>query len=222
MQPSFSLINEAMTNVEHIISPARLGRFSGTVDGDRNKALRLYVWNSRLCEEFYLPLQIAEISVRNNIHYTLTRRYTNQWYSNSAIVDQLTAKYKSELQKKVEERKRAKGKAFTVDHVVAGMTFGFWVNLLTSRYENLLWQQGMKRSFHCISDEMSRETVYKKVNQLRVFRNKVAHHYAIFDRRPSAEYQNIQDIVSWSCHDTLLFMKQVSNPSKIINMRPNI
>lgn len=211
-----------MTNVERIISPARLGRFSGTVGGNKNKALRLYIWNSRLCEEFYLPIQIAEISIRNNIHYTLTRRYTEEWYCNTAFVDMLTLKYKSELQRKASERKQAKGNDFTVDHVVAGMTFGFWVNLLTSRYENLLWQQGMRRSFPSISNETSREAVYQKVNQLRVFRNKVAHHYAIFDRRPAAEYQNIQDIVSWSCNDTLLLMKQVSNPSRVINMRPTI
>lgn len=211
-----------MTNVERVISPARLGRFSGTVGGDKHKALRLYIWNSRLCEEFYLPIQIAEVSIRNSIHYTLTRRYTGQWYCNPAFVDMLTLKYKSELQRKVSERKQAKGNDFTVDHFVAGMTFGFWVNLLTSRYENLLWQQGMRRSFSSISNGTSRETVYQKVNQLRVFRNKVAHHYAIFDRRPAAEYQNIQDIVSWSCKDTLLLMKQVSNPSRVINMRPTI
>lgn len=222
MQTPFSLTNPVLNNFENVISPARLARFSGTVGGDKHKAFRLYIWNSRLCEEFYLPLQFAEISIRNNIHYTLTRRYTANWYCNPAIIDQLTDKYRKEIAGKILQQKQASGPNFTVDHVVSGMTFGFWVHLLTARYDNILWQQGMKRSFPNVPTNFTRANAHAKADQLRLFRNKVAHHYAIYDRKPAAEYQNIQDIISWSCTDTLWIMRQVSNPSKIINARPKI
>lgn len=220
MQPPFSLMPHILTNVEHMLSPARLARFSSGIGHDKQLAIRLYVWNSRLCEEFYFPLQMAEISLRNCIHYTLTRRYTPDWHDNPAIINQMTAKYKTEISQKIAELKKSKGAAFTVDHLVASMTFGFWVHLLTARYDHLLWQQGMRRSFPHIPAPLSRADVHAKADRLRKFRNKVAHHYAIFDRKPASEYQNVQDILSWCCDDTLWLMKAVSNPSRVINNRP--
>ena len=51
------------------MSPARLDRFVPAARGDRNHALRLYIWNARLCEKFYLPIQLAEVTMRNAIHH---------------------------------------------------------------------------------------------------------------------------------------------------------
>lgn len=220
MQTPFSLMPNILINVERTLSPARLARFSTGTGYDKQLAIRLYVWNSRFCEEFYFPLQMAEISLRNSIHYTLTRRYTTNWHTNPAIIQQMTAKYQNEVSQKIIELRQSKGAAFTVDHLVASMTFGFWVHLLTARYDNLLWQQGMRRSFPNIPAPLSRADVHTKADRLRKFRNKVAHHYAIFDRGPASEYQNIQDILSWCCEDTLWFVKAVANPSRVINNRP--
>jgi abortive infection bacteriophage resistance protein len=211
-----------LASVEYMLSPARLARFSSGAEYDKQYAIRLYVWNSKLCEEFYFPLQMAEISLRNCIHYTLERRYTSNWHENPAITGQFTKKYQGEISENIQKLRKAKGAAFTVDHLVASMTFGFWVHLLTVRYDKHLWQQGMKRSFPNIPNGFSREDVHKQLDLLREFRNKVAHHYAIFDRRPMAEYKNIEEVVSWCCADTLWLMKAVSNPPRVINSRPRI
>ena len=203
------------------MSPSRLARYRGASQYDRYLALRLYVWNARLCEEFYLPLQMAEIAIRNTIHQTIMRRFGNQWFSDSRFTSQLTQKYQDELPRVAQQERDAHRGAFTVDHLVSGMTFGFWVHLLTARYENLLWQQGMKRSFPYIGN-LTRVDVHTSVDQLRTFRNRVAHHSAIFDRRPTAEYANLQTIVSWVCPETVWLIKQLSNPAKIIGNRPRI
>lgn len=206
--------------IEAAMSPARLNRFSAGAGGDKHRAFRQYVWNARLCEEFYLPLQVAEITIRNAIHQTLTRRFGSDWPTSSAFIEQIPDRYKSEVRRVVNDERAAKRAGFTVDHVVAGLTFGFWVHLLTARYDDLLWQGGVKRSFPHVAKGTTREQVYLKVDRLRAFRNRVAHHFAIFDRRPTAEYQNLLDLVSAICPHTEWVVRQLANPARVISARP--
>src|SRR6476660_2335323 len=92
-------------------------------------------------------------------------------------------------------------------------SLGFWIHLLTKSFEHVLWLQGMRRSFPKIDRHLTRADVHRKVDQLRFFRNRIAHHNAIFDRGPAAAYKNIQEIVSWVCADSLWLMKELANPA---------
>ena len=202
------------------MSPARLARFTSPEIGCKHHALRMYVWNARLCEEFYIPLQTAEICVRNAIADTLKRRFTQGWYASPTVNGFLTEKYRNELAEIVRREKKRKAINFTADHVVSGLSFGFWVNLLTSRYEKHLWQHGIRRSFPHATQDIDREKAHQKIDQLRKFRNMVAHHYAIFDRSPLREYQNLERVLGWICPDSVWLIKQLSSPSRVINSRP--
>lgn len=215
MQVPFSCAPEALAEIEGAISDARLKRYMPAADHDKPYAMRLYLWNAALCESLYLPLQTAEVCVRNAIHYTLKRRYGEDWPASHAFTNLLLGKYREELDRTVEKEKAARGRGYTVDHVVAGLTFGFWVGLLTSSYEHHLWQQGMRRSFPFAPNELDRESAYLKVNRLRVFRNKVAHHYAIFDQDPLVEHENALEIVGWSSPAAVYVVKQLSNPREV-------
>lgn len=146
MQLSFSLIPAALRDFEAAIAPARLQRFMEN-DPCPHKALRCYVWNARLCEEFYLPLQTAEVSIRNAVAETLARRFTRNWHLGTSVPALLTAKHREHLAEVVQRETARKGNALTVDHIVSGLSFGFWLNLMTVRYKNQLWQQGLRRSF---------------------------------------------------------------------------
>jgi len=106
------------------MSAARLTRFMDGTNGNKHLAFRRYVWNARLCEEFYLPLQMAEISVRNAIHQTLTRRFGADWPTEPGFVALLPQRYKAELEKVVADERSARRAAYTVDHVVSGSPQG--------------------------------------------------------------------------------------------------
>jgi hypothetical protein len=220
MQAPFSCTPAVLNEIETALSPARLGRYLNAAGGDRHLALRLYVWNARLCEELYLPLQTAEICVRNVVHYTLARKYGLGWYSNHKFIDVLPDRYKDEMARTVLEEQSGRMAAFTGDHVVAGLKFGFWVHLLTKNFQHLLWQQGMRRSFGNIPPDIDREQVYERVNRLRAFRNKVMHHYAIFDRHVLDEHQNAMDIINWTSSDLHWFARQLVNPQAAMAARP--
>lgn len=196
-------------------------RFTPADTGCKHHALRMYVWNARLCEEFYIPLQTAEICVRNAISETLTRRFTRGWYASPTMNGFLTEKYRKELAEIVRREQQRKGAEFTVDHVVSGLSFGFWVHLITSRYDSHLWMQGVQRTFPHAPATLDREKAHEKIDQLRRFRNMVAHHYAIFDRGPLREYQNLEAVLGWVSPDSVWLIRQLSSPARVINTRPN-
>ena len=52
----------------------RIDRYLPAAEQSKEDAFKLFLWNCALCEAFYLPLHIAEISVRNAIHQRLSER----------------------------------------------------------------------------------------------------------------------------------------------------
>ena len=217
MQSPFSCTPNVYQSLVAALSQPRLDRYLAVANGDRNRALRLYIWNARICEKFYLPLQTAEICVRNILHRTLTAHYGAGWYSNHKFIDVLPDRHKEELRRKVHEEQIGRAAAFTGNHVVAGLTFGFWVQLLAKPFEHLLWRRGMTVTFPHIPAAIGRQIAYQRIDDLRVFRNKIAHHYAIFDRYPLEEYRNAMDIIGWTCPDTHWFIRQLVDPQEVMS-----
>lgn len=202
------------------LSPARLGRYMNAAQGDKQRALRLYVWNARLCEALYLPFQTAEIATRNAIQDALINHYGQGWYSRQAFIDVLPDRYKEELNKTALDEQLRRAASFTRDHVVAGMTFGFWVHLLSVNFEHLLWKNGMGVAFRNIPAHVGRLQVYDRVNRLRNFRNKVMHHYAVFDHDPLGEHKNAMDIIGWASDALQWYARELSNPQAVMAAKP--
>lgn len=220
MQYPFSCTPAVRTAIENTLSPQRLGRYLVAAKDDPNLAMRLYVWNARLCEAYYLPCQFAEVAVRNRLHFLLQRRFACDWHRDPAFVSPLPVRWKNELDFAIKDCTRDHGRAMTVNHIVGSMSLGFWCHLLTSAFDHVLWLNGFRRAFPHISRQYERQDVYDRVNQLRQWRNRIAHHGAIFDKGPAAELQNIQEVVGWVCPDTAWFMRRISTVSQVINKRP--
>ena len=204
------------------MSQPRFGKFVKEAGGDRHLALRLYVWNARLCEEFYIPLQFTEVAVRNIIHRRLQTIYGATWYAERRFTTVIPDRHKTELAKVISDEQARLGTKFTANDVVAGLTFGFWQNLLGRKLGYLLWRPGVSPFFRRLPRTEDRESIYRRLEQLRKFRNAIMHHAPIYDRGPMAEYQNIQSLLSWICPETTWLMKQLANPATIISARPKI
>lgn len=204
------------------MSAARLGRYVAAAGGDRHLALRLYVWNAQLCEEFYIPLQFTEVAIRNAINWRLCHLYSDRWFQEVRFTGIIPNRHKDELANTVAEERAKRGSGFAVDHVVAGMSFGFWQNLMGRALSHNLWRTGIRSGFPYAPAATKREDVYQNMDRMRNFRNAVMHHYAIFDKGPTAEYQNLRELLSWICPETLWLMSQLSNPAAVLQRRPKI
>lgn len=203
------------------MSQARLARYLPGSNGDKHLALRLYIWNARLCEEFYVPIQFTEITLRNAIHRRLSELYRENWYDDHRFIDILPDRHKEEVRSTAASEKSKRRRAFTADHVVAGLSFGFWQSLLGSKYAFVIWKDdSIRNALPHLPNTLGRPFVYDRVEQLRKFRNSVMHHCAIYDKGPTREFANIRDLLTWLCPDTLWLMQKLANPAAILQRRP--
>lgn len=220
MQYPFSCSRETYASIEATLSQPRLGRYLAAAKGDVHLALRLYVWNARLCEAFYIPTQLAEISLRNALAGGLRNRYGNAWHTVPGLVSALPERLQRELAKVIAEETRTHAETFNADHVVSALSLGFWVHLTSATPRRYVWRDQIKILFPHMPVDVADSEIHQAADKLRRLRNRIAHHNAIFDKGPTAEYRNIQDLVGWVSPDTLWFMRQLSNPAQMISRRP--
>jgi hypothetical protein len=210
---------KVLAGIENTMSPARLARFSPP-NGDKNQGLRTYVWNARLCEEFYIPLQLTEIAFRNGVHRRLQDVYETDWHVNPKFLTTVPQRHRTDLQEVFANEKAKRGPSLTVDHIVSGLPFGFWHSLMGQSVQHILWKYGVRGAFPHLPMGENRQTVFNRLELMQKFRNAVMHHYAIFDKLPMAEYQNLLTLLEWMCPNTLWLVKDLSNPAAIIQKRP--
>jgi len=118
------------------LSEARFARYLAASNGREGDALALYVWNAKISQAFYLPIQIWEICLRNQMNRFLCWKYGGAWpYDEQRAVRQLQGKDKEKLIESRERQARNRGlPQATTDSIAADLTAGFWVGLLAHRY----------------------------------------------------------------------------------------
>ena len=89
----------------------------------------------------------------------------------------------------------------TASDVVAGLHLGFWVGLIGPRYDDTLWRTALYMAFR-VGGGRSRGIVHGRINALRRFRNRVAHHEPIFGRDLLAVHDEIIEAIGWMNADT--------------------
>jgi hypothetical protein len=182
--------------------------------------MRLYVWNSAICEAFYMPNQILEVTIRNRLNSILAVKFGTDWHLIKSFTSPLPDRLKTSINNTIRECTRDHGAGMTVNHIVSGLSLGFWGHLMTSNFEPVLWTAGIQSAFPLAPNGTTRQAVYDKVDQFRKWRNRIAHHGAIFDKRPMKELQNIQELLSWVCPETLWFMTEINTVHRTLGRKP--
>jgi len=222
MQYQFSVLPVPLAAIQRTISHARLGRYLPAARGDVNMAFRLYIWNIRLCEALYLPLQFAEVAARNAIQIPVGKRFGQYWFNNHKFINLLPPRMKEELFDTIDKETVKRAAKLTQDHIVAGLSFGFWVSLMSASYDKHLWMHGVGGSFPNALPAEDRQFIHAHLDDMRKFRNDIAHHVAVFDRYPQREFQNALRAIEMICADTHWLAVHVSRVSAVINERPTL
>ena len=113
--------------IEVAFSADRFAKYVDTCGGDRKAAFRLYGWNTAVSAAFYGPLQTVEVTLRNALHAALSTQYGSIWY------DSAESGLDAYALRKIDESKRSlseRGHVIDPPHMVANLSFGFWVSLL--------------------------------------------------------------------------------------------
>jgi hypothetical protein len=198
----------------------RISRYFPAAGKQQSLAFQFYLWNCVICESFHFALHFAEIACRNSIHNALLKRLGDDWFRNELLHRLLDDRYYEELAKAVDDERSQHGNYVTGHHIVSALSFGFWEHLATKRFDRFLWAKGPREVFPNAPNGMSREEIQKLIESVRRWRNRIAHHRAIFDKGPTRKHQDALDLIKIVCADTFAWVASNSKVPEAIRLRP--
>lgn len=217
MQAPYPYGDHSLEPLRSSVSPARLRRYLAFAQGDTAQALRLYMWNTALSEALYGPLQGLEITLRNKIHQRLSAVFGACWY------DTPGCGMRHAQQEHIDRAKQALGfqrKPLEQDRVVAELSFGFWVGLFGPKYETHLWRPHLRKLFVNSPAPFLRKRAHAALDEVRLLRNRVAHHEPILHLRLAEEHRLIVDSIGWLCATTAAWVAHHSRFDTVYASRP--
>jgi hypothetical protein len=216
---------EALANVlAATISKPRLKRYMISAGDNRLAALSLYHWNTELSRAMYLPIQIWEVALRNRLNTFLERRYGADWpYDDKVAVRQLTDPDKEKiLSARYRQQKKRRLKYAPTSAIVADLSAGFWVSLLSDSYEIPYgWKTAIGRVF-AYDAALDRSTAHGLCVRMLDIRNRIAHHEAIYEM-PLTDYRaDAERLVKAMCQGSHLYLAGKCELAAAIAKKPGV
>ena len=182
------------------ISSERLQRFLSHSGDDFGKALKLYEQNMHLSAEFYPFIACFEICLRNKIHESMQKDHGSDW-----LIKPDTPLKEGGRDKVKQAGERLFGIDITrpenMGKIVAGLSLGFWVVLLSAEYEESLWRPTIRFAFPNYKGKL--RPLRRRIYKIRNLRNRIAHHEPIiFSDDIEDQRAEIIQTIGWMCADT--------------------
>ena len=200
--------NQDSQSAFHVtLSRDRLNPYVATSNGDFVAAMLLYEFNTKASEALYGVLQALEVAYRNACYSVLANGMGQaNWYDTIGLLDAKEAVALGEAKVKIGRR----NKYLTPGRVVAELTFGFWVRLLSPGYEKRLWVPHLYKAFSGMYKK-DRQVAFGRMENIRKLRNRVAHHETIFDRNLNLDYAEILEAINWICPVTAAWIRSTNS-----------
>jgi hypothetical protein len=181
-------------DIEDALSLERFSRYVGWAGGDRRAAVELYSLNARISEALYIPIHGLEIALRNRIHTVMTAAEGERWFETDG---RLAAPHQQDqLATAIAEIEEA-GKEASAGRIVAALTFSFWTAMLSPAYENL-WRTTLNRIAETEEGKrLPRKSFSRPLTQIRLLRNRTAHHEPILHWNLVKHHGNILQLTRW-------------------------
>lgn len=193
--------------------------YSPQKDRDSVDAVARYFWNMALASALLPSIHILEVCVRNalfDVGVKQTRGRTLIFRSVRCWLDAglLEQRERDEVEKVT--RRLTPGRQ-TPGHLIGELSFGFWIRLCDSPYEQglrssvPLWPEAGKRFHYCPRPVRDRKNIRARLAHLADFRNRVAHHHPIWDRRPDKRHKEIIETIGWMNPNLAAGVRETSN-----------
>lgn len=211
--------NEEEGHLDALISTARLRRYLLATDGDIRRARALYAHNLDLSEAFLPELYYLEVGLRNRLADALSSSYGPDWASNPFLLKLFDDRQAAACQCVARDQRRKRGDSFLPDHVVVSLSFGFWNSLLKPKQVSVLWADGLAQVLP-EAKGLDAQTCFASLNAVRLWRNRIAHHRAIFHRGPMQNHQRIIASIGWISPPAARAIAAASRVPQVISRRP--
>lgn len=204
------------------ISKPRLKRYLVSAGGDKMLALALYHWNTELSQAMYLPVQVWEVALRNRLNSFIERKYGAEWpYDEIVAVRQLTDGDKDKLRAaRFRQQKKRRVRRAPTSAIVADLSAGFWVSLLSDSYEIPFgWKTAISRVF-AYGGNLDRSAAHALCVRMLDIRNRIAHHEAIYEM-PLMDYRaDAERLIKALCQGSELYLAGKCELAEALARRP--
>lgn len=207
-----------------LVSPARFGRYLAHYEGRTDLAARLYAWNIEVTAAFWGPVSVLEVVLRNAVHDALARDRREDWWSDPAL--SLLDGERKMVNDAIAKLAREGNSDPSPGQVVAASNFALWTRLTGAgiarhpvySYETSLWQPRLVRAFPHLG-RVRRKQLHRELNDIRRFRNRLAHHEPIF----AAPLEQIRDdvvrVASYIHPDAVTFIEGCSRIDEVLERK---
>lgn len=195
------------------LSSPRLSKYVLVARGRTDTAVRLYWWNVEVCGALYGSLHCLELALRNALHDRLRRKYGRPDWWEVAPLDPQTKRLVAEARRKCERRRTAP----TPDSIVAELSFGFWVSLLSRGYDRGLWVPTLHKAFPYL--DQPRKRLYDGLTSLVLLRNRIMHHEPVHHRDLSADHAKIYRMLGYISPELAVEAKAMDRFPEVLAVR---
>jgi hypothetical protein len=200
----------------------RFQRYLDARDGRHEDAVLLYEWNVKVSAAFLEILCHVEVLLRNAIdrEFPPTDSQTQLSILDSDVWLCDPATLTLESRSKVDEaisRLHREHKRPTRDRVVASVSLGFWHALFSGMYEEL-WRSTIFRAFPHGSG--SRREVANLLAPILHFRNRIAHHEAIFFSDLERQHARVLELAGLIDREAERYIARRSRVCELLGEKP--
>jgi hypothetical protein len=168
------------------LSQPRLGTYQTACGNDFDRALELYVWNGQAAAAFLESMHFLEVALRNVLNDALTSTWSPTWYKDAGVP--LNPGARNKIRDAISRATDDGAIPEIPGRVVAELTFGFWWSLLAVGYDRTLWPRALKAAFPASA---RRGRLHTSLDQMRLLRNRCAHHEPIFVRDLALDWSTL-------------------------------
>ena len=219
-----SFTTQQVLDLEAVLSPPRFGTYLRATGGDRHRAMELYCWNTDLAAAFYVMLQFCEIGTRNGAVEAVEAEFGPNWHLNRGFYRTLPRLRGGRGYQPSDDITTQGRRQPTTGKVVAELKFAFWQYLFVQGQDGRLWDKHLRAAFPGIPANLSvaqaRAQIHSDIEEIRRFRNRIAHHEPIFSRDLKKDYQRLRQLIDWRRPSVATWLDGMETVSTLIQNRP--
>jgi hypothetical protein len=203
--------------IRDALSSPRFAPYLVAASGHVDTALRLYWWNVDVSSAFYAPLHCLEVCLRNALHLRLSTRFGQSNWWDAGPLDDVGLRMVTASKRKVATRAHRPG---TSDDVMAELTFGFWVSLMSRHYDRSLWVPSLHRAF--AGTRRPRAALHQDLVTMLFFRNRIMHHEPIHRRHLEKDHETVLRLLGYLSPEMVKQLALFDRVDDVLKRRPDV
>lgn len=176
------------------------------------------------------PLHLCEIAVRNGIADAIAKVHGPNWPWTRGFIRSLPEGSNYNAKRDLQECARPRPTAGcarprrTVGQVIVDLKFIFWEKILAFRFQQSVWQHHFPTVFPGYDATFSvcdaRATCQNDLKEVRLFRNRIAHHEPVFTRNLQDDLERISRLVRWRNPVAAVWLTKIETATSLIEAQP--